>query len=167
MTFDAMVGQWNCQCQETGRSHLCVHRMMGMWWIFQECPGTLVSTSDIQVQDIDDLETHMIENSIMCEPHSVNTQDIRIMTEYLSKQKRIPCLQELPLKLRTQEEEPPPCFAPSENTCPYCPGPTPPVLSLPKVVTTQAVVYGIKYVKKGKSTSKSNFFKDVSIMISQ
>lgn len=167
VTFDAMVGQWNCQCQETGRSHLCVHRMMGMWWIFQECPGTLVSTSDIQVQDIDDLETHMIENSIMCEPHSVNTQDIRIMTEYLSKQKRIPCLQELPLKLRTQEEEPPPCFAPSENTCPYCPGPTPPALSLPKVVTTQAVVYGIKYVKKGKSTSKSNFFKDVSIMISQ
>ncbi|XP_068584524.1 uncharacterized protein, partial [Cebidichthys violaceus] len=147
VTFDSVGGQWNCQCRGTGRSHRCIHRMMGMWWIFQQSPGTLAS-SDIQVEDIDDLETHMVETTVTCEPHNLNTQNMCLMTEYLATKKRIPCLQDLPVKLRTQEEQPPQCFIPSENTCPYCPGPTPPALNPSKIVTTQAMVYGISYVQK-------------------
>lgn len=161
MTFDSVGGQWNCQCRGTGRSHRCIHRMMGMWWIFQQSPGTLAS-SDIQMKDIADLETHMVESSITCEPHNLNTQNICVMTEYLATKKRIPCLQDLPVKLRTQEEQPPECFVPSESTCPYCPGPTPPALNPLKIITTQAMVYGISYVHKGKSTIIS--YMDVPLM---
>lgn len=142
VTFDAVVGQWNCQCQGTGRSHRCVHRMMGMWWIFSRVP---------RHPSVHLRYSRSVQSSITCEPQSVNTQKICIMTEYLSKQKRIPCLLELPLKLRTHEEEPPQCFSPSENTCPYRPRPTAPVLNPIKVVTSQAVVYGIKYIRKGVS----------------
>ena len=127
---------------------------MGMWWIFQESPGTLAATSDIQVDDTDDLESHMLESSITCDTHNINAQKICVMTDFLTAQKCIPCLQDLPVKLRTQEEQPPPCFVPSENTCPYCPGPTPPALNPSKVVTTQPMVYGMNYVKKGKSMKK-------------
>ncbi|KAI9523088.1 hypothetical protein NQZ68_031177 [Dissostichus eleginoides] len=63
------------------------------------------------------------------------------MTDYLSTKKRISCLQELPLELRTKERQPPPCFVPSEETCPYCPGPTPPDLNSQEIVTTQATVF--------------------------
>ena len=150
VTFDAVAGQWNCQCRGTRESHRCIHRMMGMWWIYQESHATLLATSDIHMHDIDDLESHIVESSIASEPHNVNSQRICAMTEYLLRQKHIPCLQELPVELRTQEKQPPPCFVPFENTCPYCPGPTPPALNVAKVVTTQAMVYGMKYVKKGK-----------------
>ncbi|KAL7402512.1 hypothetical protein ABVT39_015981 [Epinephelus coioides] len=148
VTFDAVAGKWNCQCRGTGKSHRCIHCMMGMWRIFQESPGTLVATTDIQVEDIDDLESHMFESNITCEPHNVNTQKICVMTEYLLNHKRIPCLQEVPLDLRTQEKQPPPCFIPTENTCSYCPGPTPPALNPSTILTTQAMVYGVNYVKK-------------------
>ncbi|ROJ64739.1 hypothetical protein DPX16_3761 [Anabarilius grahami] len=73
---------------------------------------------------------------------------VSLMTEYLLKEKHIPCLQDIPLKLRTQEEQPPSCFVPKEGTCPYCPGPTPPALHPYEVITTQATVYGISYVRK-------------------
>lgn len=151
VTFDSVAGQWNCPCRGTGKSHRCIHRMMGMWWIFQESPGTLAATSDIQVEDIDDLESHILESSITCDPHNSNAQKICAMTDYLATQKRIPCLQDLPVQLRTQEVQPPTCFEPHENACPYCPGPTPPALKPSKLVTTQAMVYGMNYVKKGKS----------------
>ncbi|XP_059188087.1 uncharacterized protein si:ch211-10d23.5 [Centropristis striata] len=150
VTFDAVAGQWNCKCRGTGKSHRCIHRMMGMWWIFQESPGILVATADIQAEDIDDLESHMFESNIACEPDNVNTHKICVMTEYLLNHKCIPCLQELPLDLRTLEKQPPLCFIPTEDTCPYCPGPTPPALNPPKMVTTQGMVYGMNFVKKGK-----------------
>ncbi|XP_030581204.1 uncharacterized protein LOC115777435 [Archocentrus centrarchus] len=152
VTFDSVTGQWNCQCRGTSRSHRCIHRMMGTWWIFQESTGTVVSNSDIQVEDIGDLGSHMIESSIMCEPPKENsTAKVCKMTEYIYTKKRIPRLKEL--KLRTQEEKPPPCFVPLENTCPYCPGPTPPALNRHKTVTTKAVVYGISKVLKGVSVA--------------
>ncbi|KAK0156411.1 hypothetical protein N1851_000281 [Merluccius polli] len=140
VTFDAVAGQWNCQCRGTRESHRCIHR-------------TLLATSDIHIHDIDDLESHIVESSIASEPHNVNSQRICAMTECLLRQKHIPCLQELPVELRTQEKQPPPCFVPFENTCPYCPGPTPPALNVAKVVTTQAMVYGMNYVKKGVSVA--------------
>ncbi|XP_067307544.1 uncharacterized protein [Pseudorasbora parva] len=127
--------------------------MMGMWWLFQESPGTIVATSDIQTEDIDDLESHLFESSTKCEAHNVNASKICLMTEYLLKEKCIPCLQDIPLKLRTQEEQPPSCFVPKEGTCPYCPGPTPPALDPYEVITTQATVYGISYVRKGISVA--------------
>lgn len=150
VTFDSVVGRWNCQCQGNRRSHRCIHRMMGMWWLFQESPGIIVATSDTQAEDIDDLESHLFETSVICEPHNVNGSKICLMTEYLLKEKQIPCMQEIPLRLRTQEEQPPPCFVPKEGTCPYCRGPTPPALHPYKVITTQAMVYGISYVRKGQ-----------------
>ncbi|XP_047248739.1 uncharacterized protein si:ch211-10d23.5 [Girardinichthys multiradiatus] len=148
--FDAVAGKWNCQCRGSGKSHC----MMAIWWIFQESPGTLMATSDVQVEDIDDLESHMVDGGISSVPNSLNTQNICVMTEYFYRQKRIPSLQQLPFKLRTQEETPPPSFFPTESTCPYCPGPTPPELSPSKVVTSQAMMYGINYVKKGISVAE-------------
>ncbi|CAK6961772.1 uncharacterized protein LOC119013056 [Scomber scombrus] len=59
--------------------------------------------------------------------------------------------EDLLVELRTKEQQPPPCFVPIENTCPYCPGPTPPALNPCQTVTTQAVVYGINYVQKACS----------------
>ncbi|XP_070404893.1 uncharacterized protein [Nothobranchius furzeri] len=149
VTFDAVVGKWNCQCKGSQRSHRCIHRMMAMWWIFQESPDTLMPTSDVQAEDIQDLESHMMEDDISCTQCSVTTQKICAMTDYIHTQKRIPPLKELSLNLRTQEETPSTTLVPLEKNCPYCPGPTPPELGLPKVVTTQATVYGINYVKKG------------------
>lgn len=105
----------------------CNHRVMGMWWIHQESPGTLLATSDIHVQDIDDLESHMVESSIAWEPHNVNSHRI--------------CAMPVTVEPRTQEKQPLPCFVPSENTCHYCPPPPhPPALNVSTVVTTQAVV---------------------------
>nr|XP_054595997.1 uncharacterized protein LOC129163071 isoform X2 [Nothobranchius furzeri] len=75
------------------------------------------------------------------------------MTDYIHTQKRIPPLKELSLNLRIQEETPSTTLVPLETNHPYCPGPTPPELGLPKVVTTQATVYGIDYVKKGVSVA--------------
>ena len=149
VTFDAVSGQWNCPCRGTGRSHRCIHRMMGMWWIFQELPGTLLASSDIQLHDIDDLESQMQESTTTCHSENLNTQKICVLTEHLTKHKRIPSPEKLSLKLRTEEDKPTSCFVPSENTCPYCPGPTPPELNPSQIVTTQAVVYGMKYVQKG------------------
>lgn len=136
VTFDSVAGQWNCQCRGTGQSHRCVHRMMGMWWIYQELPGTLAGTCDIQVDAISDLESHMLESGLSCEPLNMNDRKICAITEYFKAQKRIPCLQDLPVDLRTKEEQPPLCFEPFENTCPFCPGPTPPALNPSKIATT-------------------------------
>ncbi|KAI4800836.1 hypothetical protein KUCAC02_007065 [Chaenocephalus aceratus] len=65
------------------------------------------------------------------------------MTDYLSSKERTPCLQEL----RPKERQPPPCVVPSEETCPSCPGPSPPDLNSQESVTTQATVYGISLTK--------------------
>ncbi|KAL7369719.1 hypothetical protein ABVT39_006702 [Epinephelus coioides] len=53
--------------------------------------------------------------------------------------------------LKDSGKQPPPCFIPTENTCPYCPGPTPPALNPSTIRTTQAMVYGMNYVKEGVS----------------
>lgn len=76
MTFDTVAGQWNCQCRSAGKLPHCIHQMMGMWWIFQESPDNLMATANIQVEDIDDLESDMLESNIVCEPLDVNTQKI-------------------------------------------------------------------------------------------
>lgn len=52
VNFEAVAGKWNCQCKGTGKSHRCIHRMMAMWWIFQESPSTLMAMSDVQEEDI-------------------------------------------------------------------------------------------------------------------
>lgn len=133
VTFDSVTRKWNCQCQGTERSQQCIHVMMGMWWIFQE-------TS---------------ENSIISETtKNISTAKICRMTEYIYTKKRIPRPKDL--KLGTQEEKPPPSFVPWENTCPYCPGPTPPQLNAPKVITNQAVIYGLSNFHKGKSQQQQN-----------
>lgn len=153
--FDSVAGQWNRQCRGTEKSHRCVHRMIAMWWIFQEFPDTLLANIDIQNDDIDDLETHIVDNSITWEPNNLNSTNICAMTEYLYTNKRIPSLQDLFVELRTTEAKPPPGFVPSETTCPYCPGPTPPALNPHKILTAQATVYGINYIQKGKYISST------------
>lgn len=104
VTFDSVAGKWNCPRRGTGRSHRCIHRMMGMWWIFQESPGTLVANSGIQVDDIDDLESDMLESSITCESEHLNAQKICAITDYLKTNKRMPCLQDLPVHLRLKRK---------------------------------------------------------------
>lgn len=59
VTFDAGVGQWHCQCRESGASQRCLHQMIAMWWMYQECPKTLMEHTDIKEEDIEDLESHM------------------------------------------------------------------------------------------------------------
>ena len=56
-------------------------------------PGTLEATSDIQVDDFDDLESHILENSITCDTHNINTQKICIMTDFLPCDPKICFLQ--------------------------------------------------------------------------
>ena len=60
--------------------------IMSSEWIFQESPGTLMETLDIQTEDIDDLESHIVENSISCEQQHVNTKEICSMTDYIITQ---------------------------------------------------------------------------------
>lgn len=55
--------------------------MMGMWWVFQESPGTTVANSDLQVNDIDDLESHILENNIACDSQNLNAQKICAITD--------------------------------------------------------------------------------------
>lgn len=100
--------------------------MMAMWWIFQESPSTVISMSDVQVEDIDDLESHMVDMDTSSVQQNMNTQKICAMTAYIYAHKRIPPLQDLPIKLRTNDKMPPSCFFPKEITCPYCPWPTRP-----------------------------------------
>lgn len=47
-------------------------KVVGMWWIFQGLPGTIAATSEIQVDDIDDLESHMLESSVTWESQNMN-----------------------------------------------------------------------------------------------
>ncbi|RXM94070.1 hypothetical protein EOD39_18402 [Acipenser ruthenus] len=69
------------------------------------------------------------------------------MVNYLWMNKHIP--EEFPDDILKHEKELPEQFVPYETTCPYCPGPTSPQLSTPKIVTKNAVVYGLFKVHKG------------------
>uniref|UniRef100_A0AAQ4PPL1 C2H2-type domain-containing protein n=1 Tax=Gasterosteus aculeatus aculeatus TaxID=481459 RepID=A0AAQ4PPL1_GASAC len=153
VSFDSVAGQWHCPCREMGRSHRCVHRMMAMWWIFQECPNVL-SNCDTQPDDIEDMECELLDPEPPCASCNVNDQRVLVMTEYLAKSKRIPALHNISVELRTKEKPPPTCFIPSERNCPYCPGPTAPAL-LEETITTQATVYGYTYIEKGVSVAVS------------
>lgn len=95
------------------------------------------------------METELLETEVPCPSYTVNDQKVAVMTEYLAKHKRIPPLANIPLDVRTKEKPPPNCFIPSEMICPYCPGPTPPDLTIMEIKTTQATVYGFSYVQKG------------------
>lgn len=55
-----------CQCQEFSRS-------------------TLAHDDLPQIVDYDDLQSHMVEHSFICEPLIVSAQKIPVMTEYSSK----------------------------------------------------------------------------------
>lgn len=71
-TSNAVVGQWNGQCQGTGKSQSCV-------WRYWECGGFSRSTQALywppqKEEDCDDLESHMVESSFICETLIVNTQ---------------------------------------------------------------------------------------------
>lgn len=148
VSFDSVGGKWHCPCHERGQSRRCVHHMMAIWWIFQECPEYLANC-DTHTEEIEDMETEILETDEPSLPSTVNDQEVSIMTEYVSKYKRLPPIQEIPLELRSKEKPPPSCFIPTEENCPYCPGPTPPGLQA-ETRTTQATVYGYTYIQKGK-----------------
>ncbi|KAL7396910.1 hypothetical protein ABVT39_013480 [Epinephelus coioides] len=146
VSFDSVGGKWHCPCRERGQSRRCVHHMMAIWWIFQESPEYL-GNCDTHTEEIEDMETEILETDEPSMPSTLNDQEVCIMTEYVSTFKRIPPLQEIPLELRSKEKPPPSCFIPTEETCPYCPGPTPPGLQA-ETLTTQATVYGYTYIQK-------------------
>ncbi|XP_056298965.1 uncharacterized protein LOC130211941 [Pseudoliparis swirei] len=150
VSFDSVGGQWHCPCRGSGQTHRCVHHMMAMWWIYQESPNHL-SNCDTHPEQIMNMETELLETEVPCPSYTVNDQKVAVMTEYLAKHKRIPPLANIPLDVRTKEKPPPNCFIPSEMICPYCPGPTPPDLTIMEIKTTQATVYGFSYVQKGVS----------------
>ena len=149
VTFDTESGRWHCPCRTNRQSHRCIHRMMAIWWVFQEAPQLLSMEPDNEdsIQDLD-TEVHMLQTE--SKAYTDTQKKASMMTEYLYKKKRIPLPQDIPLDLKTNEIEPPPCFVPEESSCPYCPGPTPPDLSDPEIITEHATVYGHRYVKKGK-----------------
>lgn len=150
VTFDSVSGKWNCQCRGTGKSHRCLHRMLAMWWIFQESAALLLPNSDIVINDIDDLETEIHMSETEMASYAENDRKVSQMTNYLLTNKKIPPPHELPVDLRSKDKDPPNVFIPEEKTCPYCPGPTPPDLLPYNIITTQATVYGYTYIKKGK-----------------
>ncbi|XP_047453795.1 putative zinc finger protein 840 [Mugil cephalus] len=47
VSFDSVSGKWSCQCGEAGKSHGCLHRMLSMWWIFQESPRLLLPDMEV------------------------------------------------------------------------------------------------------------------------
>ncbi|KAJ8342664.1 hypothetical protein SKAU_G00325920 [Synaphobranchus kaupii] len=118
-----------------------------MWWIFQELPQLLTAT-DVQAEDIKDLEAKLFDSETTRKSYDGRSQKIRKMTEYLSTEKRIPLPSNLPLDLRTNERKIPQTFTPTETTCPYRPGPTPPELGPHTIITTQATVYGVTKTHK-------------------
>ncbi|KAM8862762.1 uncharacterized protein AB9W97_017970 isoform 2-T3 [Spinachia spinachia] len=147
VSFDSVAGQWHCPCSERGQSHRCVHHTMAMPCIFQENPNVL-SNCDTQAEDIEDMESELLDPEFPLTSYYVNDKRVLVMTEYSAKSKKIPALHDISVELRTKENPPPTCFIPSERNCPYCPGPTPSGL-IEETITTQATVYGYTYIKKG------------------
>lgn len=119
---------------------------MAMWWLFQEREDLLIESSRADSDfSGDPSENEEIELGV--EGKGLKKNQLVAMTNYFWKNKRIP--ENLPQKLRTQASQVPERFEPTEETCPYCPGPTPPGLTEPVVVTKNASVYDIDSVKKG------------------
>lgn len=119
---------------------------MAMWWLYQEREDLVIecSRADSNLSG-DPSENEEIEVGVVGE--GLTKHQLVAMTNYLWQSKRIP--EDLPQELRTQASEIPKRFEPTEQTCPYCPGPTPPGLTEPVVVTKRASVYDIDSVKKG------------------
>ncbi|XP_041947212.1 uncharacterized protein LOC121708549 isoform X1 [Alosa sapidissima] len=82
-------------------------------------------------------------------PEILSRKHIRQVTEYIWRAKRVPA--ELPHDLATKEREVPESFEPTETTCPYCPGPSPPALGERRLVTCHGMVYGLSAVTKAIS----------------
>lgn len=120
-----------------------------MWWMYQESPKD--TDGDFWRQG--GKHCHMTEVTATYDAPEIKIQISIVWLRTSGLKKIIPPLEDLPAELRTQEQEPPPCFEPQENVCPYCPGPTAPALDQSKIVSTQAIVYGIKYVKRGISVA--------------
>uniref|UniRef100_A0A096MCW4 C2H2-type domain-containing protein n=1 Tax=Poecilia formosa TaxID=48698 RepID=A0A096MCW4_POEFO len=55
VVFDSVAGKWNCQCKGSGKSHRCIHRMMAMWWIYQESPNTVMMNKSTSGQMLETL----------------------------------------------------------------------------------------------------------------
>ncbi|XP_076866870.1 uncharacterized protein LOC143518315 [Brachyhypopomus gauderio] len=91
----------------------------------------------------------------------LDSTDILSMTSYMRKHKMIPeelsedfcVVREVPKKFETLE-----------TICPYCPGPTPPELSPPKLFTKEAVVYGLCSVTKAALKNHTAIGRALSIV---
>ncbi|KAK9965935.1 hypothetical protein ABG768_018737 [Culter alburnus] len=145
VSFDKVVGHWYCLCKSTKKQYRCLHIYMAMWWLYQEREDLLLecSRADSDLSG-DPSENEELELDV---GKGLQKHQLVAMTNYLWQNKRIP--ENLPQELRTQAMEVPKMFEPTEKTCPYCPGPTPPGLAEPVVVTKNASVYDIHSVKRG------------------
>lgn len=123
---------------------MCDHIHMGMCWLLQENPDLLRNdTDDALSVDSDDLYSEADH----IKPHGhMNSAQIQKMVDYLWHTKRIPS--SLPEEVNLTVPKIPDKFSPDE-TCPYCPGPTPPLLE-EKLFTKQGTIYGILSVNKGQ-----------------
>ncbi len=146
VSFDRLLGHWSCLCKGTKKQYRCLHIYMAMWWLYQEREDLVIecSRADSDLSG-DPSENDEIEVGVVGE--RLTKHQLVAMTNYLWQSKRVP--EDLPQELRTRASEIPKRFEPTEQTCPYCPGPTPPGLTEPVVVTKRASVYDIDSVKKG------------------
>ncbi|XP_056123315.1 uncharacterized protein LOC130101559 [Rhinichthys klamathensis goyatoka] len=146
VSFDKLLGDWYCLCKSTKKQYRCVHIYMAMWWLFQEREDLLIESSRAD-SNLSGGPSENEEIELGVEGEGLKKHQLVAMTNYLWENKRIP--EVLPQKLRTQASQVPIRFEPTEETCPYCPGPTPPGLTEPVVATKNASVYDIDSVKKG------------------
>ena len=77
---------------------------------------------------------------------TLSENQIQVVTDYLWEHKRIPEI--LPSDLKRESKDVPEMFQPNKTICPYCPGPTPPELSEPRVVTSDTSIYGLLSVQR-------------------
>ncbi|XP_066500407.1 uncharacterized protein [Hoplias malabaricus] len=147
VTFDKLSGCWYCLCKGTKKQYRCIHIYLSMWWLYQEREDLLVECTQ-SASEGDSFEEEEEDADICLErKDGLTKKQIVDMTTYLWQMKRIP--ENLPQELKIWVSPLPAWFEPTETTCPYCPGPTPPGLTEMVIVTKNAIIYDLESIQKG------------------
>ncbi|XP_066526748.1 uncharacterized protein [Hoplias malabaricus] len=138
---------WYCLCKATKKQYRCIHIYLSMWWLYQEREDLLVECTQ-SASEGDSFEEEEEDADICLErKDGLTKKQIVDMTTYLWQMKRIP--ENLPQELKIRVSPLPARFEPTETTCPYCPGPTPPGLTEMVIVTKNAIIYDLESIQKG------------------
>ena len=147
VSFNVTTGKWHCPCHT--KKTKCDHKLIAATWVCQERPQLLGMCDHDNALIIDDIE---FEISQTVEADSTPAQSdiqIRKMSEYLHKAKKIPTLDDIPMQYKNSTNEFANLrkFVPDDIYCPYCKD-TGVELSQ-EILVTRASVYGVTGKKEG------------------